>query len=103
MKAARMLAGALRGTQFACHFETAEMFHVACLEKVRTRAEEEHLSFAIDISSATLFQYMYLINRSTLIFVGILFAILQALSGTYVAPLAQSQLSSFATQETPRF
>ena len=77
------------------------MFHVACLEKVRTHAKEEHLSFAIDTSSATLFRY--LTNRSTLISVGILFAILQALSGTYVAPLAQSQLSSFATQETPRF
>ena len=101
MKAARMLAGALKGIRFGCHFETAEMFHVACLEKVRTRAEEEHLSFVIDTSSATLFRY--LTNRSTLISVGILFAILQALSGTYVAPLAQSQLSSFATQETPRF
>lgn len=100
MKAARMLAGALKGIRFGCHFETAEMFHVACLEKVRTRAEE-HLSFAIDTSLATLFRY--LTNRSTLISVGILFAILQALSGTYVAPLAQSQLSSFATQETPRF
>jgi hypothetical protein len=62
------------------------MFFVACLEKVRTRAGEEHLSFVIETSSAILF--LYLTDFSPLISAGNVCAILQALSGTNVAPLA---------------